>query len=94
MNIGLPLIGAVATIGGLVVLGIGWMAARSRSRRVVTGMQGMLGEKAEVFRGFEGKGVVRYGGELWNARSSQPLQAGQAVRIAKVEGLTVWVEPL
>jgi membrane-bound serine protease (ClpP class) len=71
------------------------MAARSRGHRVVTGMQGMLGEKAEVVGGwFEGKGVVRYGGELWNARSGLPLQAGQAVRIAKVEGLTVWVEPI
>ena len=93
MNIGLPLIGAIATLGGLVVLVIAAMAARSRGQPVVTGTQGMLGERAEVVGGFEGKGVVRYGGELWNARSGLPLQAGQAVRIAKVEGLTLWVEP-
>ena len=93
MNIGLPLIGAIATLGGLVVLAIAGMAARSRGHPVVTGTQGMLGERAEVVGGFEGKGVVRYGGELWNARSGLPLQAGQAVRIAKVEGLTLWVEP-
>ena len=54
----------------------------------------MLGQRAEVVGGFEGKGVVRYGGELWSARSSLPLQPGQTVRIARVEGLTVWVEPL
>jgi len=53
----------------------------------------LIGERAEVIGGFDSKGTVRYGGELWNARSSLPLQAGQAVRIAKVEGLTVWVEP-
>src|SRR6185312_6868190 len=95
MSIGLSLIASIATLGGLIVLAIAWMAARSRGHRVVTGMQGMLGEKAEVVGGwFEGKGVVRYGGELWNARSGLPLQAGQAVRIAKVEGLTVWVEPI
>jgi membrane-bound serine protease (ClpP class) len=94
MNIGLPLIGAIATLGGLIVLGIAWLAARSRGHRVVTGMQGMLGERAEVVGGFDSKGTVRYGGELWSARSRLPLQAGQAVRIAKVEGLTVWVEPL
>ncbi len=94
MNIGLPLIGGVATLGGLAVIAIGWLAARSRGRPVVTGMQGMLGERAEVVAGFEGKGTVRYGGELWRARSSLPLQAGQSVRIARVEGLTVWVEPL
>jgi membrane-bound serine protease (ClpP class) len=94
MSIGLSLIASIATLGGLIVLAIAWMAARSRGHRVVTGMQGMLGEKAEVVGGWlEGKGVVRYGGELWNARSGVPLRAGQAVRIAKVEGLTVWVEP-
>lgn len=95
MSIGLSLIASIATLGGLVVLGIAWMAARSRGHRVVTGMQGMLGERAEVVGGWrEGKGVVRYGGELWNARSGAPLRAGQAVRIEKVEGLTVWVEPV
>ena len=94
MNIGLPLIAAIATLGGLAVLGIAWMAARSRGHRVVSGTQGMLGERAQVIGGFENKGTVRYGGELWNARSSQPLQGGQSVRIAKVEGLTLWVEPL
>jgi membrane-bound serine protease (ClpP class) len=94
MNIGLPLIAAIATVGGLVVIGIAWMAAQSRGHPVVTGTQGMLGGKAEVVDAFEGKGVVRYGGELWSARSSLPLQAGQTVRIARVDGLTVWVEPI
>jgi membrane-bound serine protease (ClpP class) len=94
MSIGLSLIASIATLGGLIVLAIAWLAARSRAHPVVTGMQGMLGEKAEVVGAWlQGKGVVRYGGELWNARSGLPLQAGQAVRIAKVEGLTVWVEP-
>lgn len=93
MSIGLSLIASIATLGGLVVLGIAWMAARSRGHRVVTGTQGMLGESAEVVRGFDSKGTVRYGGELWKARSGVPLRDGQTVRIAKVEGLTVWVEP-
>jgi membrane-bound serine protease (ClpP class) len=94
MSIGLSLIVSIATLGGLIVLAIAWLAARSRGHRVVTGMQGMLGEKAEVVGGFEGKGTVRYGGELWNARSSVALHPGQAVRIERVEGLTLWVEPL
>ncbi len=94
MSIGRPLIGAVATVGGLLIFAIAWVAGRSRRQRVVTGVQGMLGASAEVVDGFTGRGRVRYGGELWNACSSSPLQAGQAVRIARVEGLTVWVEPL
>jgi membrane-bound serine protease (ClpP class) len=54
----------------------------------------MIGSTAEVVEDFTGKGRVRYGGELWNARSDSPLRAGQTVRIVKVEGLTLWVEPL
>jgi membrane-bound serine protease (ClpP class) len=94
MAIGLPLIGGVATVGGLLMIAIVWLAARSRRHRVVTGVQGMVGQTAETMGGFTGKGIVRYGGELWKAHSELPLQAGQVVRITKVEGLAVWVEPL
>src|SRR6185437_8108604 len=48
MNIALPLIGAIATVGGLVILGIVYIAARSLRRPVVTGVQGMIGDNAEV----------------------------------------------
>ena len=94
MNIALPLIGAIATVGGLVIVGIVYIAARSMRSPVVTGVQGMIGENAEVFQSFTGIGRVRYRGELWNARSNTELRAGQPVRIVKVEGLTLWVEPL
>jgi len=93
MNIGLPLIGGLATVGGLIVVGIVYLATGSMRRPVVTGVQAMVGEHAEVVDDFTGKGRVRYGGELWNARSNSPLHAGQTVRIVKVEGLTLWVEP-
>ena len=94
MNIALPIIGAVATVGGLVIAGIVYIAAGSLRRRVVTGVQGMIGASAEVIQDFTGRGRVRYGGELWNARSNVELHTGQSARIVKVEGLTLWVEPL
>ena len=93
MNVTLPLIAAIATVGGLVVLGIAYIAARSMRRPVVTGVQGMIGDNAEVLQGFTGTGRVRYRGELWNAHSDTELSPGQIARIVKVEGLTLWVEP-
>ena len=93
MNVALPLIAAIATVGGLIVLGIAYIAARSMRRPVVTGVQGMIGDTAEVLQGFTGTGRVRYRGELWNAHSDTELSAGQMARIVKVEGLTLWVEP-
>ena len=93
MNVGRPLIGAFATMGGLVIAGIVYLASRSMRRPVATGTQGMIGESAEVVADFTGKGKVRYGGELWNARSDAALRAGDLARIVRVEGLTLWVEP-
>lgn len=93
MNIALPLIGAIATVGGLVVVGIAYFAAHSMRRPVVTGVQGMIGDHVEVVEGFPGKGRVRYRGELWNAVSDVALRAGDMARIVRVEGLTLWVEP-
>jgi membrane-bound serine protease (ClpP class) len=93
LNIGLPIIAAVATVGGAVVFGISWMARRSMQSPVVTGAQAMVGATAEVFEDFTEKGTVRFGGELWNAVTPVPVRKGQQVRITRVEGLLVWVEP-
>ncbi|HWJ20616.1 MAG TPA: NfeD family protein, partial [Geobacterales bacterium] len=53
----------------------------------------MIGATVEAVSDCEHRCVVRYGGELWNARSASPLRAGQQARIVKVEDLTLWVEP-
>lgn len=94
MNIGLPVIAGIATVGGLVIVAMAWLASGSLRRPVVTGVQAMIGDRAEVLEGFSGKGRIRYGGEIWNARSTSALQAGQVVRITQVDGLTLWVEPV
>ena len=94
MNLALPLIAGVATVGGLAIVGIAYVAARSMRRPVVTGVQGMVGDRAEVIQPFSGAGRVRYRGELWKARSEVELQPGQMARIVRVDGLTLWVEPL
>src|SRR5262249_1989725 len=66
----------------------------SYRRKSVTGEEGMLGEsgvaKTDVFN--EGKVLVH--GEYWNASSTQRIPAGSRVRVVKVEGLKVEVEPL
>ncbi len=94
MNIGWPVIAAIATVGGLVIVAMTWVASRSLRRPVVTGVQTMVGANAEVLDTFTGKGRIRYGGEIWNALSSSAVRAGQIVRITRVDGLTVWVEPV
>ena len=93
MSVGRPLIAAIATVGALMVGGIVYMGTRAMRHPVATGAEGMIGASAEVVADFTGRGKVRYGGELWNARSDRPLHAGDTARIVKVEGLTLWVVP-
>ncbi|HVN46425.1 MAG TPA: nodulation protein NfeD [Steroidobacteraceae bacterium] len=93
LSVGRPVIAALATVGALMIVGIVYMATRAMRHPVATGAQGMIGASAEVVADFSGRGRVRYGGELWNARSDRPLRAGDTARIVKVEGLTLWVEP-
>jgi membrane-bound serine protease (ClpP class) len=93
MRVALPLIAGIAVAGGLLVVIIGWLAARARGRPPSTGVEMMIGALVEAVGDCQDQCVVRYGGELWNARAAGPLRAGQQARIIKVVGLTLWVEP-
>ena len=94
MHISRALIGAIATVGGLVILGIVYLGTRALRRPPATGVQAMIGATVEAEEDIEARGRVRYGAELWNAVAAAPLRRGQRARIVKVEGLQLWVEPL
>jgi membrane-bound serine protease (ClpP class) len=94
MRMALPLIVGIAIAGGFIMVGIGWLAARARRRPVSAGVETMIGALVEATGDCQDRCVVRYGGELWNARTARPLRAGQQARIVKVVELTLWVEPL
>jgi membrane-bound serine protease (ClpP class) len=93
LQLALPVIVGVAIAGGLIIVGIGWMAAKARRRPPSTGVETMIGARVEAVNDCEERCQVRYGGELWNARTTVPLRAGQQARIVKVVNLTLWVEP-
>jgi membrane-bound serine protease (ClpP class) len=93
MQLALPVVLGVAVAGGLIIVGIGWMAAKARRRPASTGVETMIGARVEAVNDCEDRCQVRYGGELWNARTATPLRAGQQARIVKVVDLTLWVEP-
>jgi membrane-bound serine protease (ClpP class) len=92
-RVALPLIVGIAVAGGLVIVAIGWLGLRARRRPLSVGVETMIGAAVETVNDCQDRCVVRYGGELWNARSSTPLHAGQWARIVKVADMTLWVEP-
>jgi membrane-bound serine protease (ClpP class) len=66
-----------------------------RRYRVTTGVEGLIGERAHVIDALDpgDRMRVRVRGEIWNARGAAAVDAGDLVRIAGVDGLTLIVEP-
>jgi membrane-bound serine protease (ClpP class) len=92
-QLALPVIIGAAVTLGLALLVLLYMATRAHRRPKASGVETMIGGEAEALADFERDGSVRVGGEIWHARTEQPVHTGQRLRIAKVDGLTVWVEP-
>lgn len=87
------LVGGMAFAGALLLLLIVTFFTRSRKRRVVTGAAQLLDEPATAIADFDRSGPVRIRGEIWNAVSRSPVKAGEPLRVLRVDGLTLEVEP-
>jgi len=72
------------------------LVLRSRKWKPATGKEELLGAEGVAESGFGAgtEGMIRVHGELWRAVSSQPVSAGRPVKVVRVEGLTLSVEPL
>ena len=86
----------VAVIVGAVVecfeagLFIWW----TRRRRPTVGAETFVGRVAEVVEPLRPRGRVRIDGELWNAQCEDgEARVGDSVRVRRVDGLTLVVEP-
>ncbi len=88
-----PLILAVAAISAFVLIVVLSMAAKAWKRPVVAGVEGFIGQCATALEDFDGEGRVRLQGESWKARTKTPVRKGQTVKVVRVEGLLLDVEP-
>ncbi len=70
------------------------LVLRARRNKVVTGEQGLVGTVGVVRSPLTPQGKVFVNGELWDAYSSVPVQIGEQVRVVRVDGLALQVEPL
>lgn len=92
-RVALPVLGAVAVASlGAMVLTMR-LALKSRRSSVATGREEMLGATGSVLDWQGTGGHVRVHGERWNACAAGELHVGQQVRIIRLQGLTVEVEP-
>jgi len=83
----------VAIVLALMFSVLARMVVVAQRRKAATGQEGLIGEVGVAQTDFPGEGKVFVHGEYWNARSKDKLSKGDRVRVTKVEGLTVTVEP-
>lgn len=92
-QIAMPLIGGMALAGALLTMLIASYFVRSRRQPVVTGVNQLLQEPAVALADFDRSGPVRIRGEIWNANTRGPVRTGDRLRVTRVDGLTLEVEP-
>ena len=72
------------------------LVLRSRKWKPQAGVEGMIGETGVVVAAISAsdEGMVRVHGELWRAASSQTVAEGASVKVLRVDGLRIFVEPI
>lgn len=91
LAIPLKLILAVALVSVIFVIGFLQLAIRSQRRKVVSGLETMVGKEGIIIKAGDHT-WVQVEGELWHVESEQSLQEGDTVRVESVRGLILKVK--
>lgn len=84
---------ATAIPFALITMFLVTIVLKARRNKVMTGEEGMLAEVGEARTPLAPRGKVFVHGEYWDAQSSVPVAAGARVRVVRVDGLLLTVEP-
>jgi len=71
------------------------LVLKSRKWKTATGKEEMLGAEGVVTAALpaQGEGMIRVHGELWRAAAASAVPEGAHVRVTRVDGLKLFVEP-
>jgi membrane-bound serine protease (ClpP class) len=58
---------------------------------LLMGIETLVGQTGVSSTPLDPAGTVMVNGEYWQARSNQAIPAGQAVRVERVDNMTIWV---
>ncbi|MBN1368676.1 MAG: hypothetical protein JW954_00380 [Dehalococcoidaceae bacterium] len=99
----LPLWGIEIPFYGLVLVITAWIVfsfliyrcgSRALERKAVSGLPELEGLKGIVVKGIDPEGTIKVKGELWRARSEQPVETGREVEVVSRQGMTLVVRSL
>jgi membrane-bound serine protease (ClpP class) len=84
---------SVAVVVLVVVAFLAIMVVRMHRTQVRTGAEGLVHERGVARSALGPKGKVFVHGEIWNAVADGAIDAGQAIEVVGVDGLTLRVRP-
>ena len=84
---------AVSIPFGIITIFLMRIALKAHANKVLTGVQGLIGETGVAQTALAPAGKVFVHGELWDAVASANLPPGQLVVIRQVDGLQLQVDP-
>ena len=85
---------AVSIPLGIITAFLMTIALRARQNKVVTGIQGLVGEIGVTRTPLSPQGKVFVHGELWDAVASANIASGRTVVVRQVHGLQLQVDPV
>lgn len=94
LRVGLHDVLPISAVFGAIAAFLVALVIRSQRSHVVSGEEGMVGLTGRVTKAIDPRGQVEVHGELWTALSDAPLGEGTAVRVVRIDGLTLTVEPV
>ena len=84
---------AVSIPFGIITIFLMRIALKAHANKVLTGVQGLIGETGVAQTTLSPAGKVFVHGELWDAVASANLPPGQLIVVRQVDGLQLQVDP-
>jgi len=93
-SVSIPLVLAFSIVSLVFFIWVIRVFISSRSAKIVTGVEDIIGSDAEVI-GVDKSGYHVYcHGESWSAKSKSELDIGEKVKVVKLSGLTLEIKPI
>ena len=93
-HVALSLIISMSTVTIAFFFIILTLALRSHKKAIITGQEGLIGCEGVVLSTANEQVVVRVLGEIWEARSPTMLNPGDKIKVTKIHGLVLMIEPM
>ncbi|MBI5039303.1 MAG: nodulation protein NfeD, partial [Nitrospirae bacterium] len=68
------------------------MAVKVHKRHPSTGMEGLIGERGEAGTDIDSEGKAFVHGEIWDARSDEPIHKGEKLKVTGIDHMTILVK--